>query len=159
MPKNNSPEARERRRAAAEARAGVAEAVTKAGMTLEELRVFNANIAAAKASHEEGGGHFHATPEMDRGEGLVAAKHVSKWIKSRGRFTLRADGRTCPIFNCASCLAESDEAQIAELNHKIFSAQAGLRMKREAETKRLGLAPMKHGRKERPDVGFALQDR
>jgi hypothetical protein len=161
MPRNNGAAAKERRRLEAAARSGQQVAVKEHEvLSAEELATRNSAAAAAKASHPEGLGH--PDPELSE-VGLQEARHVSRWIRDkRGRLVLRTDGKACGIGvmnGCLSCIAEAEDAETAELNHKIFAANAGLRIVRDAETKRAGLPPRKHGPHERPDVGFALQDR
>ena len=155
MPRNNSPEARERRRLAAEARAGAGAVATKVAMSADELRAFNANMAMEKATHAEGGGHRKVIPEEERAESLIALRHIPRLIKVRGEWVPNPDQRTCPLrgLGCLECEA-SDLEQLA-LNRQIFKAQAGLRIKMDQEAKRRGDPIRKKNKHTRPDVGYS----
>lgn len=102
-------------------------------MTPEELRVYNANLAAEKAAHEAGLGHFH--PELRPVE-LVPLKHVSQYLTDHhGRVTPNPNAERCPIVGCLSCLEEKQD----ELSSAIRNARISLGVKRKEQAKRLGL--------------------
>lgn len=133
MPKRNGVADRERRRLAAEARQAAAMAAERAAMTPEELRAHNANLAAQKAAHEEGLGHFH--PELRPVE-LVPLKHISQYqTDHHGRVTPDPTAEHCPIVECLRCLEERQD----ELSSSIRNARISLAVKRKEKAKRMGL--------------------